>query len=185
MTFRTLFVSPDLFRAFLDTCRQWGGCLLFQMPLCCLVVGEKCSCFCNCLNEFCLIKCPGKSIPVLPMVSNSVVFLFQFALLPVTQITKLTTLGSLCVSAEADKAAPSAGAANAEETVPLQAAASSSAVSGGEQTTLVHNEDEAFALEPLDITAVPGLGRCHSLPALKHQTNVCEILNGIFFPNFL
>ena len=92
--------------------------------------------------------------------------------------------GSLCVSEEADKAAPSAGAANAEETVPLQAAASSSAISGGEQTTLVHNEDEAFALEPLDITAVPGIGRCHSLPALKHQTNVYEVLNGVFFPIF-
>lgn len=26
----------------------------------------------------------------------------------------------------------------------------------GEQTTLVHNEEEAFALEPLDVTAVPG-----------------------------
>ena len=86
---------------------------------------------------------------------------------------------------EADKAAPSAGAANAEETVPLQAAASSSAISGGEQTTLVHNEDEAFALEPLDVTAVPGIGRCHSHPALKHQTNFYEILKGIFSPSFL
>lgn len=30
---------------------------------------------------------------------------------------------------------------------------------GGEQTTLVHNEEEAFALEPLDITTVPGTER--------------------------
>lgn len=88
---------------------------------------------------------------------------------------------SLCVSAEADKAAPSAGAADAEETVPLQAAASSSAISGGEQTTLVHNEDEAFALEPLDITAVPGTGRCDCRPALRLQTNISEIANGLFF----
>ena len=47
----------------------------------------------------------------------------------------------------------------AEETVPLAApSAGVSAVSsvGGEQTTLVHNEEEAFALEPLDITHVPG-----------------------------
>lgn len=49
-----------------------------------------------------------------------------------------------------------------DESIPLQAAAPSvSAVSsvGGEQTTLVHNEDEAFALEPLDITTVPGTER--------------------------
>ncbi|GFO10314.1 double-strand-break repair protein rad21-like protein [Plakobranchus ocellatus] len=49
--------------------------------------------------------------------------------------------------------------ADAEETAPLPApAASVSAVSsiGGEQTTLVQNEEEAFALEPLDITSVPG-----------------------------
>lgn len=26
----------------------------------------------------------------------------------------------------------------------------------GEQTTLVHNEDEAFALEPLDVSNIPG-----------------------------
>ena len=48
---------------------------------------------------------------------------------------------------------------DAEETAPLPApAASVSAVSsiGGEQTTLVQNEEEAFALEPLDITSVPG-----------------------------
>ncbi|RUS70994.1 hypothetical protein EGW08_021244 [Elysia chlorotica] len=46
-----------------------------------------------------------------------------------------------------------------EETDPLPApAASVSAVSSirGEQTTLVQNEEEAFALEPLDITSVPG-----------------------------
>lgn len=49
----------------------------------------------------------------------------------------------------------SGGAADAEETVPLQAAASASSISA-EQTTLVHNEEEAFALEPLDVTAVPG-----------------------------
>ncbi|XP_035826910.1 double-strand-break repair protein rad21 homolog isoform X2 [Aplysia californica] len=51
---------------------------------------------------------------------------------------------------------------DAEESVPLQAAAPGiSAVSsvGGEQTTLVHNEEEAFALEPLDITSVPGTER--------------------------
>ncbi|XP_076437777.1 double-strand-break repair protein rad21 homolog A-like isoform X2 [Babylonia areolata] len=49
------------------------------------------------------------------------------------------------------------GAAEAEESIPLQATASSSAMSSGiEQTTLVHNEEEAFALEPLDVTAVPG-----------------------------
>jgi hypothetical protein len=66
--------------------------------------------------------------------------------------------------AEAQKVAPSAGAADAEETVPLQAAASSSAISGGEQTTLVPNEEEAFALEPLDVTTVPGLaGECARL----------------------
>jgi len=50
----------------------------------------------------------------------------------------------------------------AEETVPLAApSAGVSAVSsvGGEQTTLVHNEEEAFALEPLDITHVPGTER--------------------------
>ena len=49
---------------------------------------------------------------------------------------------------------------DAEETAPLPApAASVSAVSsiGGEQTTLVQNEEEAFALEPLDITSVPGI----------------------------
>ncbi|GFS15013.1 double-strand-break repair protein rad21-like protein [Elysia marginata] len=48
---------------------------------------------------------------------------------------------------------------DAEETAPLPVpAASVSAVSsiGGEQTTLVQNEEEAFALEPLDITSVPG-----------------------------
>lgn len=52
------------------------------------------------------------------------------------------------------------GETDAEETVPLQAAAAGvSAVSStmGEQTTLVHNEEEAFALEPLDITTVPGM----------------------------
>lgn len=50
--------------------------------------------------------------------------------------------------------------ADAEEAVPLQAAAAGvSAVSSaaGEQTTLVQNEEEAFALEPLDITTVPGM----------------------------
>lgn len=46
-------------------------------------------------------------------------------------------------------------AEDAEETVPVQAVTSSSSISG-EQTTLVHNEEEAFALEPLDVTAVPG-----------------------------
>ncbi|XP_055871638.1 double-strand-break repair protein rad21 homolog isoform X2 [Biomphalaria glabrata] len=54
------------------------------------------------------------------------------------------------------------GEADAEETVPLQAAAAgTSAISStmGEQTTLVHNEEEAFALEPLDITTVPGTER--------------------------
>ncbi|CAL1535067.1 unnamed protein product [Lymnaea stagnalis] len=54
------------------------------------------------------------------------------------------------------------GEADAEDTVPLQAAAAgTSAVSStmGEQTTLVHNEEEAFALEPLDITTVPGTER--------------------------
>ncbi|XP_059174385.1 double-strand-break repair protein rad21 homolog isoform X2 [Physella acuta] len=54
------------------------------------------------------------------------------------------------------------GETDAEETVPLQAAAAGvSAVSStmGEQTTLVHNEEEAFALEPLDITTVPGTER--------------------------
>jgi cohesin complex subunit SCC1 len=56
----------------------------------------------------------------------------------------------------------SAVEADAEETVPLQATtAGVSAISstGGEQTTLVHNEEEAFALEPLDITTVPGTER--------------------------
>lgn len=61
---------------------------------------------------------------------------------------------------ETEKAPEPAGAAEAEESIPLQAAASASAsasaISGGEQTTLVHNEEEAFALEPLDVTAVPG-----------------------------
>lgn len=50
----------------------------------------------------------------------------------------------------------------AEETVTLAApSAGVSAVSsvGGEQTTLVPNEEEAFALEPLDITHVPGTER--------------------------
>nr|KAG5686682.1 hypothetical protein BaRGS_026001 [Batillaria attramentaria] len=42
-----------------------------------------------------------------------------------------------------------------EETAPPQAGVSSASLAG-EQTTLVHNEDEAFALEPLDVTAVPG-----------------------------
>ena len=35
-------------------------------------------------------------------------------------------------------------------------AAGTSALSTGEQTTLVPNEEEAFALEPLDVTAVSG-----------------------------
>lgn len=43
----------------------------------------------------------------------------------------------------------------AEEVATPQAGVSTTSI-GGEQTTLVHNEDEAFALEPLDITAVPG-----------------------------
>lgn len=46
-------------------------------------------------------------------------------------------------------------AAVAEEVATPQAGVSTTSI-GGEQTTLVHNEDEAFALEPLDITAVPG-----------------------------
>lgn len=49
--------------------------------------------------------------------------------------------------------------ADAEDSIPLQTtSAGVSAVSstGGEQTTLVHNEEEAFALEPLDITTFPG-----------------------------
>ncbi|BFZ21127.1 hypothetical protein BsWGS_24168 [Bradybaena similaris] len=49
-----------------------------------------------------------------------------------------------------------------EDTMPFQA--STTGISGvsstiGEQTTLVHNEEEAFALEPLDITTVPGTER--------------------------
>ncbi|KAL8589172.1 hypothetical protein ACOMHN_052510 [Nucella lapillus] len=56
--------------------------------------------------------------------------------------------------------AAGSGSAEGEESAPLQTpasvSASASAISGGEQTTLVHNEEEAFALEPLDVTAVPG-----------------------------
>ena len=53
----------------------------------------------------------------------------------------------------------SSGDPEAEEGAPLQTPASTSAIStisGVEQTTLVQNEEEAFALEPLDITNVPG-----------------------------
>jgi len=51
-------------------------------------------------------------------------------------------------------------AAPLEDTAPLPVAGVSTVSSvGGEQTTLVHNEEEAFALEPLDITHVPGTER--------------------------
>ncbi|KAK7092150.1 hypothetical protein V1264_009746 [Littorina saxatilis] len=84
--------------------------------------------------------------------------LFEDTPMPEVPLPQDVAEGSSAVDKpeEPDKVAPETGAADAEETVPLQAAASSSAVSGGEQTTLVHNEDEAFALEPLDVTAVPG-----------------------------
>ncbi|CAG5132996.1 unnamed protein product, partial [Candidula unifasciata] len=54
--------------------------------------------------------------------------------------------------------------ADNEDTMPSFAAAAAAGVSAvsstlGEQTTLVHNEEEAFALEPLDITTVPGTER--------------------------
>ena len=61
---------------------------------------------------------------------------------------------------ESESQSTSSAVPEAEESsVPLAApSAGVSAVSsiGGEQTTLVHNEEEAFALEPLDITHVPG-----------------------------
>lgn len=42
----------------------------------------------------------------------------------------------------------------------------------GEQTTLVHNEEEAFALEPLDITTVPGSFSCFF--CYTFDKNVCS-----------
>ena len=71
-----------------------------------------------------------------------------------------------------------------EESVPLQTGPSSSAISGGEQTTLVHNEEEAFALEPLDVTHVPGM-IYFSLCFLYFSLSVAFHLSYSLFTRFL
>lgn len=83
-----------------------------------------------------------------------------------------------CIVTEHAKGS-SGGAADAEETVPLQAAASASSISA-EQTTLVHNEEEAFALEPLDVTAVPGYSyySCFDYRQDGHTSRLFSILFG-------
>lgn len=72
-----------------------------------------------------------------------------------------------------------------EDTMPFQASTTGiSAVSStiGEQTTLVHNEEEAFALEPLDITTVPGKPADFQFSSLLILPLIIVMLGLIFEP---
>ena len=66
-------------------------------------------------------------------------------------------INTFFLCAEAKSAMPR-GEGDSELAAPPHSvsAAGTSALSTGEQTTLVPNEEEAFALEPLDVTAVSG-----------------------------
>ena len=75
-------------------------------------------------------------------------------------MTQFATISHVAEAAEQAKDVTGTSVSEAGGEVSLQAVPastiSSSAISGAEQTTLVHNEEEAFALEPLDVTAMAG-----------------------------
>ena len=57
----------------------------------------------------------------------------------------------------AEAAETTHGAQGAIETSTIPPTPATVVAGGGEQTTLITNEEEAFALEPLDTTHMPGL----------------------------